>query len=271
MSEEYGRLAGRLLSTTDTSKGHPFADIAFEMVSRLEPKLRSMLRRVCMRYFGNDSLVDDAFSEVVLERAIRVVELWREEQSKSIDGYFIRTMRRYAVKWAKRQNRFITGRVPRGSIDAETAGAMGQQSYEPSQAAAEAETILSHLDEFDQWLIRNKDMEGYTFAEMADVMDICKSTVRKYYRSAMARLRESIEPDEEPGRKEDHEPVSEPIEVEPTYALEQNTLTGKLVIYRLPGEGPQHGNWRRLKTGTESAVAKVLESLDSELELEIIP
>lgn len=159
---------------------------AFAVVVRLEPRLRKMLRRVCYLTAGNTDLAQEAWSDVVLERCERVMETFNPDKGSSLDGYFIRTMRLYATKWCRRQRRFITGRLPRGS----SAGYESVGERMNLDAKIEVESLLSQLSDYDQWLVRRHVLEGYTFKEMRIALGISKGAVRCHFNKAMRKLAE---------------------------------------------------------------------------------
>lgn len=192
-----------------TEPADPVMEKAWEVIVRCEDRLRRALRVAC-RSACHDarlgaSLVDDAWTEVVLERARRVVELFdpgRGDVKRDLDNYFVGTMKLYARKWAARRMKFVSGRVPRAPgelIDSQTGKSDGEREWDATFARTDLNMMLSNLSDYDQWLIRSHELEGYTFAEMRDAYDheISRGTVRNHFNVAMARLEEVADAERE--------------------------------------------------------------------------
>src|SRR5690606_3129242 len=93
-------------------------------------------------------------------------------------------------KWAARQRKFITGRVPRGvSLDHEDSGVTSSSDKEAKRLEAWAivEVILDQLTEYERWLLETHLLEGYTLAEMTEATDASRSTIRNHFNRTLRK------------------------------------------------------------------------------------
>lgn len=164
------------------------SETAFEVAARLRPRLMRTLTRVCKSVAGDGELAEDAFSEVVLERAERVLELWDPEKS-SLESYFIRTMSLYTRKWAARRRKFISGRVPRGGAVVEK----GRDTTQARERNLELSLVLDQLDPYDKWIIEQHALHEYTFKEIAETLNISKGAARCHYNQALQRAQDLVD------------------------------------------------------------------------------
>ena len=64
--------------------------------------------------------------------------------------------------------------------------------HEPSRADSsglEAELLLGKLDDYDAWLIRYRVLEGYTFPEIAEALEVPLAVARRQVNQAINRAR----------------------------------------------------------------------------------
>lgn len=162
--------------------------VAFELAVRLQPKLMRALRRAARAWGGNtkqkaQALADELWGEIVLERGPRIIELWDPTRTANVESYFVRAVRQYAEKRLRRRHNRDPKQMPdfdRGS----------KASAEKSETKAEAELILSQLEEFDAWVLRAHIIMGYNYAEIAEALGKSKSYARVAVRRALRAARE---------------------------------------------------------------------------------
>lgn len=165
-----------------TQKPDPMEFVAFLM-----PRLARTCRSAC-RSAGDESLAQEAFSDVVVVRAHRVMELWNPAKM-DLAKYFTLTMKWYVYKWACRQRKFVTGRVLRERTQVD----MEMMPIDPETAQSdtrlELEGVLDKLDKYDQWLLETHVVLGYSFDEMAQARSISKGAVRVHFHKALELAR----------------------------------------------------------------------------------
>lgn len=150
----------------------------WDLVIRLEKPLRRMLHRTV-----GPRKVDDAWSEVILERIVRVCEL-HDASRGPIEGYVIGTMRWYAYKWAwglrVKRLRSTTERLsPSEPAPAEC----------DLVADLDLSLVLSSLDEYERWLVQTHYIEGYTIVEMARSSNKSRLRIKRDLEAAMYKAR----------------------------------------------------------------------------------
>lgn len=168
------------------------ARAAYEVVVRLQPKLMSMLRRTCSPDY------EEAWSQVVVERAPRVYELYDPETGVPIDAYFMRTMWFYARKWAGKNYRASRP----ASIFNERVGECGGTMWHDNDAVLEApstrgadeareqlEGLMACLSEYDRWIVQKHALEGFTFEEMTKSLGMSRSAVCARYNGALTQMK----------------------------------------------------------------------------------
>lgn len=168
------------------------ARAAYEVIVRLQPKLMSMLRRTCSPDY------EEAWSQVVVERAPRVYELYDETTGVPIDAYFMRTMWFYARKWAGK-----TYRSDRpASIFNERVGEFGSKMWgdrddvleapvnaEADEAREQLESLMSCLSEYDRWIVQKHAIEGFTFEELSPRLKLSRSAICMRYNDALTEMK----------------------------------------------------------------------------------
>lgn len=136
------------------------------------PSVRGFLRR-CL---GDARAADDVLQDTFLE-------LWRKPHGYdpargSIRQFLFGVARRRAAQW-RRDNpsasAVASAAVPRAAFGAADAVAIGQ--------------ALAHLDEDARALLWLREVEGYSYAELASVLDVPVGTVRSRLFNARAALR----------------------------------------------------------------------------------
>lgn len=178
------------MRSTDADHGAvlaPTGETPFEVLVRLDGRVRRAMRRACLVMAGDPNLADEAYSDVALERIHRIVELYDPTKRSSLDNYVLRTLYLYTRKWAMRSRKFITGRVPR-----QTVPELPGTTNAPSDAAVEVHSILDRLSDYDRWLLENRFMRGYTLREMRIALGVSKGCAAAHINQALRRARELI-------------------------------------------------------------------------------
>lgn len=161
------------------------ARAAYEVIVRLQPKLMTMLRRTC----APDH--EEAWSQVVVERAPRVYETYDESTGVPIDAYFMRTMWFYARKWAGKTYRADR---PESIDEMFDDRALAEKLEEPTNKAADAareqlDELMSCLSDYDKWIVRKHAIEGYTFEELTGSLKCSRSAICARYNAAMTTMK----------------------------------------------------------------------------------
>lgn len=162
--------------------------VAFELAVKHQAKLMRVLKRVA-RSWGGDTrdkaqvIAEELWGEVVLERGPRIIELWDPARTANVENYFVRSVRQYAEKRLRRRH----NRDPKQAPDFDRGS---KASVERAEVKAEAELILSQLQEFDAWVLRAHLIMGYSYAEIAEALGKSKSFARVSVRRALRAARE---------------------------------------------------------------------------------
>jgi len=152
-------------------------------------RLESTLRNVLARTVGKNN-VDEAWSDVVLERICRIVELY-DPAKGSLDGYVVRNIRWYAYK------AYHTDASARKAKRLTSLGVNDELRSRPvsNETNLELQLILDKLNEWDRWLLKTHVMQGFTIEEIAKKMDVSLNTARNRLRNALRAARRLVEGD----------------------------------------------------------------------------
>lgn len=161
------------------------AKAAYEVIVRLQPKLMTMLRRTCSPDY------EEAWSQVIVERAPRVYETYDESTGVPIDAYFMRTMWFYARKWA---GKHYSKSRPQSIDEMFDDRALAEQletapRREATAAAAQLEELMAELNEYEAWIVRKHALEGYTFEELGPRLKLSRSSVCGRYNEALVKMK----------------------------------------------------------------------------------
>lgn len=145
-------------------------DLHWELLIEYEASIRRMLRRLSIKY------EEELWSEVVLDRIERIVELWDGERHPK--PYIISNLRWYAFKWLQKLE------THHEIWDVE-------RSYtETKHITRDAvNNILSRMNEYDALILQMYHIGSYTFQEIADSLGISKATANNHYHKAMREAR----------------------------------------------------------------------------------
>lgn len=162
--------------------------------------LETQLKRRFRRAYGEQH-VEELWSEVVIHRAPHVFKAWDESKGGSQVAHFRRSMLWYAYKYMKRK-----ARTAHRDIDTlpEQQLACGSKSHYSDSAVDthELHDILSGtgLTEFEYWLVVQRIELEHTFVDIAEVLDVTPTTVGRWFRDVLNKLRERLSSDEhDPG------------------------------------------------------------------------
>ncbi len=156
-------------------------DKPFEIALVLESRLRSVIRRVCGKH-----RVDDAWSDVVLERITRIVELY-DPVKGSLQAHVVTNVRWYVYKWAHtdvaaKQNKSVR------SLDSVRETSV----VDKQDTKLELDLLFSKMHDFDVWILRTHVIEGFTLDQVAVTLGCSLNTAKNKYRAAMERARKLV-------------------------------------------------------------------------------
>jgi RNA polymerase sigma-70 factor (ECF subfamily) len=147
-------------------------------VKRLEDK---MFRLAKMMLISTDEAAD-AVQEVF-------TKLWiKKEQLNNIsnrDAYFMRAVRNYCLDRIK-SKQAKEGRLD--SIEFMVKAQSDERRYETEEAVNIIEQLLFRLPEKQRLIVQLRDIEGYEFKEIAQMLDMNENAVR----TALSRARKTL-------------------------------------------------------------------------------
>lgn len=152
----------------------------FAIVIRLEPRIRHAIRKIC-----GAARVDDAWSEVVLERIHRIVSL-HDETKGNIDGYVLKNLKWYVYKWAH------TSTEAKRDKCSVSLNPVNEAHCTDNDNVLELKLILEQLSEYDQWIIKTHAIQGFTIEETAKAANCSRNTARHRYHAAIERARNLV-------------------------------------------------------------------------------
>lgn len=159
---------------------------------------QGLIFRVCYRVLGNQTKAEDATQDTFI-KAYTSLDQYHGGSFKSWLTR-IATNRCYDVIRAER-------RRPAGSLDAEPVEAEPTWSMEPASEEPESyasrsqlshylETALNQLSEDQRVVVVLYDVHGYSYEEIAEIVDASLGTVKSRISRGRSRLREILRNDE---------------------------------------------------------------------------
>jgi len=147
-------------------------------VSRLEDR---MFRLAKMMLISTDEAAD-AVQEVF-------TKLWiKKEKLNNIsnrDAYFMRAVRNFCLDRIK-SKQAKEGRLD--SIQFMVQGASVEKGYDNQEAASLVEQLMMYLPEKQRMIVHLRDIEGYDFKEIAEMLDMNENAIR----TALSRARKTL-------------------------------------------------------------------------------
>lgn len=140
---------------------------AWAIVLACMPMLKNIAR-------GNDDVLHD----VMIPRALRIIELYKWWEEASIEWYLYKNLKWYAYKYERRRKREKNVELP-------------EHTYEtPDQdVRIQVTELLDSLPEFQAALLEWKYIDGYTIEEIGDHLGRCNTSVNGYLKDARAAAR----------------------------------------------------------------------------------
>lgn len=154
--------------------------------------LKDKLYRLALRI----TLQTDEAEDIVQETLIRVWEHrteWPELQS--IEAYSLTICRRLALDAANRAGR---GNVQLMEHDAQSL-LQTAESQDARERMALVRQLMDSLPEVQRSIMELRDIEGYSYQEIADVLQLSDSQVKVYLHRARTTLRQLVEKTERYG------------------------------------------------------------------------
>ena len=146
---------------------------AFAYLVENEKRIRAMLLRAA---HGDKNFADEMYSDVVLERLPRIIELW--DGDRPLENYALNNLRWYAFKWMNRR------RAHNELADS--------HSYADKEAD-DSDSALSTLDELDQYLIKAYYIHEMPMREIAAALKWPRYVVSYAIKQAREKLAEAYE------------------------------------------------------------------------------
>lgn len=156
-------------------------DSCWDVALRCEP----YLRKVMTRRYGPD-LCDELWTDVVIERASRVHELYdtrRDVNSRGVDIYFVGTMLWYAHKHVAKIKKRRDREEYRESLPDVPVG---------DTSNSVLEYLSTRLSDFECWLLEHVAVHGFEFSQIAEVCDTTSQTVGRWYKETLEKAREAL-------------------------------------------------------------------------------
>ncbi len=151
-------------------------------VKRLEDK---MFRLAKMMLISTDEAAD-AVQEVF-------TKLWvKKEELNSIsnrDAYFMRAVRNYCLDRIKSKQ---ANESRLDSIEFMIKAKSGERRYEVEEAVSIVEQLLFELPEKQKLIVQLRDIEGYEFKEIAEMLDMKENAIRTALSRARKTLKEKL-------------------------------------------------------------------------------
>lgn len=171
----------------------------WELVVSNRPILRREIRRFLPRERADE--LDEMYSDVVLARAQRIMELYCPDKGAKPLTYLIANCRWYAYKWVHGRNGSWEEPNPIKAAKSlqQTVAATG---VEPDYAVdydtrLRVQSILEQLPQDAANLLRWHLMSGFTFQEIGEHLQMKAKKVALMYARAFALARELVEADPE--------------------------------------------------------------------------
>jgi DNA-directed RNA polymerase specialized sigma24 family protein len=159
----------------------PFYELAWEYIELKH----DMLRRVIARASGGRRDVEDEMFNDVCTLAVPRALRTYDSSKASLDTHVRTAVKCYALKWWASRRRYYALHRPEGA---------GERVYVVDlDGVAGVVERLESLTPYDRGLVVLKHLMGLTFEEMAEVLEVGKSTARLHYEAAMAKLRNAAE------------------------------------------------------------------------------
>ncbi len=142
-------------------------EVAFAYVIKNEKRLRNLMRVMA---HGDPQLADEMYSDVVLERIVRLFELW--DGDRPIDNYVMKNLKWYAYKFRNKQRK-----------DPEVSEHVAARPQEMGD-------ILDGLDDWQRYFIEANVFYKMTISEIANDCGLSISKVSRGVSNAKERLAE---------------------------------------------------------------------------------
>lgn len=155
-----------------------------EEVWQLVQSSESALRRECRRYLPSARMseLDEMYSDVVLSRAIAIMNTYDAAKGAGPRHHLISNVRWYAYKWVNREAKIR--RRHGADVDDHDPGYVDSQDN-----SLRVETILNKVpDEYAQ-VLRWRYMNGYTPEEIAQHLDVSRDEVKRMCREGLRAAR----------------------------------------------------------------------------------
>jgi RNA polymerase sigma-70 factor (ECF subfamily) len=184
-AESPGRLADRLDEAELIGRVRHRDPAAFdELVRRYLRRAFAVAYHVMQHREDAEDLVQDAFI-TVLE------QIDRYDPERPFAPWFFRIVVNRGLNARKSRRVRQTEPVPEGTA---SAGANPEMLAERAEVYARLRTAVALLPERHRLIVRLVELEGFSTAEVAHMLDLSPSTVRWYLHEARHRLRGSLAP-----------------------------------------------------------------------------
>ena len=147
-------------------------------VKRLEDK---MFRLAKMMLISTDEAAD-AVQEVFTKLWIKRDQFNRISNT---DAYFMRTVRNYCL------DRIKSKQAKESRLDAVSfmmKAPSSEKQYETNEAVSIVEQLMLQLPEKQRLIVQLRDIEGYEFKEIAEILDMNENAIR----TALSRARKTL-------------------------------------------------------------------------------
>ncbi len=147
-------------------------------VKRLEDK---MFRLAKMMLISADEAAD-AVQEVFTKLWVKREQFTRISNT---DAYFMRTVRNYCLDRIK-SKQASEGRLD--SVSFMMKAPSSEKQFETQEAVSIVEQLMMKLPEKQRLIVQLRDIEGYEFKEIAEILDMNENAVR----TALSRARKTL-------------------------------------------------------------------------------
>ena len=141
------------------------------------------------RNYGKLHLVDDMFSDVIVNNAETIYKSFDAKRGDDIEQFMLTRFRYYFRKWLSNYCKHGSDDVSLQDIDPKSVATTLEESS-ALDAADEVKGLIGVIaDKVDRRLVILKASYGYTFEELSKLLETPESTIRVRYNELLKQLK----------------------------------------------------------------------------------